>query len=268
MKIARYSIPLVECTAGIARDMYYAETLVPKLVDRVVDEQEALQAGWDWLLVPHCATHVYHSCVFGATSPARPPEGQHIENIMSQISTKWDYWNKTHGSNHLFVFSWDQASEVLGWDSPIRSKISKAVHLTALGSLDPKVLPNHNPSKDIVIPTFANYSYALSIYPDLPSCHLSRFLSYSMGLLSILKSSDWIAAKLFREPTICFSAGWAFKPRNIFAYFRGTIIDDYRYSFGVRQYIRELGNTHPERYYVRDQHTTTEEYWKELGEST
>ena len=36
--------------------------------------------------------------------------GDYVSRIIDHISTMHPYWNETGGSNHLFVFPWDQAS--------------------------------------------------------------------------------------------------------------------------------------------------------------
>jgi len=57
-----------------------------------------------------------------------------MKNIVDHISNKWPYWNETLGINHLLVFSWDQASEVLGYHTePIRQRIHNTIHITTLG---------------------------------------------------------------------------------------------------------------------------------------
>ncbi|KAJ3028281.1 UNVERIFIED_CONTAM: Coiled-coil domain-containing protein 33 [Siphonaria sp. JEL0065] len=127
------------------------------------------------------------------------------------------------------------------------------------------MVPNFTPEKDIVIPPYTNFSYAFSVYPDMPMFHVSNIALFPTSLLG---ATLGIGDSLHQDWTTWITSSWAFSKRPIYAYFRGTIIDDYRYSFGVRQYIRELGNTLPERYYVRDRHTSQEAYWNELGSST
>ncbi|KAJ3293676.1 hypothetical protein HDU79_012044 [Rhizoclosmatium sp. JEL0117] len=276
MKVAAYPLLLPECPLTIKRDMYYAEVLVPQLIAGLGVVGEANEA-WDWLLVPHCATHVYHSCVFDSlgngkqrnTDECKEVAAQHVQQSVNKISSLWPYWNSSEGSDHLFVFSWDQASEVLGWDSPIRSQISKAVHLTTLGSTNPSVLPNFDYVKDVVIPTYSQFTHAFDIYPDLPFYHSSNIIPFSRILKALFDGWKWIHVNTGTQLRLIspIDPGWAFKSRPIFAYFRGTIIEDYRYSFGVRQYLRELGNSLPERYYVKDRHTSIENYWQELGNS-
>ncbi|KAJ1557900.1 hypothetical protein HK405_014901, partial [Cladochytrium tenue] len=60
-----------------------------------------------------------------------------------------------------------------------------------------------------------------------------------------------------------------FGRRDVFAHFRGTIHEDFAYSRGVRQYLRELGRTHPGRYAVREGHAgTAAAYYGELAGTT
>ncbi|KAJ1550009.1 hypothetical protein HK405_001653, partial [Cladochytrium tenue] len=71
---------------------------------------------------------------------ARPPEackavaGEYVAAIVDWVESALPFWNRTGGADHVFVFSWDQASEVLGWAHPVRARIRNAVHLTTLGS--------------------------------------------------------------------------------------------------------------------------------------
>jgi hypothetical protein len=117
----------------------------------------------------------------------------------------------------------DQASEVLGWVSTTRTKIAPTIHLTTLGSILPS--PNFSPHKDIVIPSYADYSTVMTLFPG---------------------SGSWMTAE-----------------RDVYAYFRGTILKDDRYSWGVRQYLKDLGRTNPEKYAVHVGHSP--EYWTEMG---
>ncbi|KAI8620463.1 exostosin family-domain-containing protein [Chytriomyces sp. MP71] len=207
-----------------------------------------------WFLIPHHTTCVYHACVFdeesqlkGNTDACKAMAARHIESILDRIITEYPYWNRTGGSDHMLVFSWDQASEVIGYHSPIRKQISSCVHLTSLGTRDPNASANFDINKDIVIPPFANYTAAFEKFP-------TAFKSYNPIV-------DLLTSRLF-------SSDWSLRQRPVFAYFRGTIIEEYRYSFGVRQYIKELGVALPDRYFIREGHVEPNEYWEELANST
>jgi hypothetical protein len=220
------------------RDMYYMEILFPDLV-RESAHATLNRSEADFFLIPHYSTCFYHACVFsngyGGIDPAACKNatsdylGRILETIESDVP-----WTLSSGTDHLVVFSWyilstnyqrDQASEVLGWESPTRSLIAPTIHLTTLGSILPS--PNFSPHKDIVIPSYADYSAVLSLYPA---------------------SGSWITAA-----------------RPLHAYFRGTILKDERYSWGVRQYLKELGRTHPEKYAVHVGHSL--DYWVEMGQA-
>ncbi|KAJ3387211.1 hypothetical protein HDU80_000203 [Chytriomyces hyalinus] len=239
--LARYPVPPVP--SSCVQDMYYTEVLVPQLVPVLVPANAA------WYLIPHHATCVYHACALGQLSDTdlcKQKAAQHLTGILDGIITKYQYWNETKGRNHVLVFSWDQASEVLGYNAPIRDRISSCVHVTTLGTTDTKVARNHNPVKDIVIPPYANYTVPLSIF----------------------KQPGWLDIQNIFNAFGLLYDGWMFRKRPILAYFRGTIINDPRYSHGVRQYIRELGAVWPDRYFVREGHTDLVSYWDELGNST
>jgi hypothetical protein len=45
----------------------------------------------------------------------------------------------------VFLFPWDQASEVLGWDADVRARLQSSIHMTTLGTV--KKYENFDPFK-------------------------------------------------------------------------------------------------------------------------
>ncbi|KAJ3397617.1 hypothetical protein HDU80_009496 [Chytriomyces hyalinus] len=167
--------------------MYYTEVLVPQLVPLLVPAKAT------WYLIPHHATCVYHACVleqFSDTDLCKQKAAQHLTDILDIVIAKYPYWNETNGRNHVIIFSWDQSSEVLGYNASIHDRISSCMHLTTLGTTDAKVARNYNPVKDIVIPPYANYSIPLSIFkrphwPDIQ--HFFNLFGYSHGVRQYIR---------------------------------------------------------------------------------
>ncbi|KAJ3216642.1 hypothetical protein HDU67_009170 [Dinochytrium kinnereticum] len=218
--------------------------------------------------VPQHSTCFYHKCVFErklSTDVCKEETAGYLNAIVDHIQTSKSHWNISGGSDHLFVFSWDQASEVLGWSSSIRRKISPAIHLTTLGAQ--KRYENFDPHKDIVIPPYANFTNARDLFSnenalDLNALYDGTLELFNTALDSPLEAISQLLSNLHQATDV-----WTkMKPRGMFAYFRGTILQDYRYSFGVRQYLKELGKLYPEKYFILEGHSS--EYWQELGNAT
>lgn len=112
---------------------------------------------------------------------------------------------RTSGIDHLIVQTWDQSSEVYGWNSEAHKLAnSRLIRLSTLGYVG--VHANFNAHKDIVIPPFIDFDV---------------FNYWQDNLKDTFNASD----PLFGRRSI--------------AYFRGTVIDDEAYSRGVRQYIND-----------------------------
>ncbi|KAI8809862.1 exostosin-like protein [Cladochytrium replicatum] len=227
--------------------MYHMEYLFPSLIRtyltplaraRLADNPKIA----DWFLIPHSATCTYHRCVHDPSRNATTDEckleaGEHVRAILDHVLTAHAFWNRSGGTDHLFVFAWDQASEVLGWSHPVRARVMKAVHLTTLGSVEPN--GNFDPHKDVVIPP----------YNDIPPSARHRFSSLPRFL-------QWIPVQIFPS--------WVHSKRSMFAYFRGTILSDRRYSHGVRQFLKTLALVNRE-FKVFTGHS--KDYWAELGDA-
>jgi hypothetical protein len=234
------------------------ETLFPHLVRKSEFYTNASDA--DFYLVPHDSTCFYHTCVFehgGDPESCKRDTGDYLSDILYQVINNYPNWNLSGGTDHVLVFSWDQASEVVGWDHSVRSVIQNAIHLTTLGSV--KVNHNFNPHKDIVIPPFLNLSRAYRMFPDVKVTMSQILLSYVQLLLPYQMSTG---------------DRWPNNRRRIWGYFRkflrlikgGTILDDFRYSFGVRQALLRLkssGTRH--KLMIEQGHSAL--YLQELGDS-
>jgi hypothetical protein len=228
-----------------------------------------------WYLIPQYSTCYYHHCVF--TEKQEPEDcklkiGKYVDAIVDYISVEYPYWNKTRGADHILIFPWDQASEVLGWGSVYQKRVSSCVHLSTLGTVHR--YENHDPHKDVVIPPYANFSKALQLYPNesnsiwaTPGRFLLGqydFISNMLGpILEVL--SQWTQPIMASYLDSSSQKQWMTRKRTVFGYFRGTIIEDTRYSYGVRQYLRELGRILPEKYHIHELHSKT--YWEELGDA-
>lgn len=213
-------------------------------------------------------------------------------------------WNESGGgTNHLLLFAWDQASEILGWNHPTRLLVKSAIHLTTLGTVG--VSPNFDPHKDIVIPPYANYSQVvLELYPGVDEVSRGVGGGGGGGLGSSAKWKDYRSENV--SPTTLFPS-WvhgrsdnfnsfdsdslqsqqkkdegfevqemtgsgnpyshfsSINNRSMFAYFRGTFISNHNYSHGVRQFLQELGKTHADRYHIKEWHSS--KYWEEMGDA-
>jgi hypothetical protein len=201
--MSRYEIEtnfVANCTAS----MYHMEALFPNLVR----ESEFYTNGnhANFYLVPHQSTCFYHTCVF---ENGRDPEsckhstGDYLSDILSQVINNYPNWNLTGGTDHVMVFSWDQASEVLGWDHSVRAVIQNAIHLTTLGSV--QVNHNFNPHKDVVIPPYLNSSRAFRMFPD-PKVTISQIMFSYIKLLVPYQELDITT--------------WPNNKRRIWGYFR------------------------------------------------
>jgi len=146
--------------------MYYSEKLYPFLLknSKYIIAQEENAADARYYFVPQFSTCFYHDCVFNrneTTDECKFQSSQYLNRILTHVHTTWTFWNSSSGIDHIFVFSWDQASEVFGFYSEIKTKIANSIHLTTLGAS--KMHPNYNPHKDIVIPPYiTNLSLKLS----------------------------------------------------------------------------------------------------------
>jgi hypothetical protein len=121
------------------------------------------------------------------------------------LHTVYPYFNQTQGIDHVIVQTWDQSSEVYGWNSDSWRLLNKnLIRLSTLGYAGIHV--NFNVYKDIVIPPYINFDDIESWLSNLSDTH---------------NESDQLLG------------------RRSMAYFRGTIIRDFAYSHGVRQYISQ-----------------------------
>jgi hypothetical protein len=173
----------------------------------------------DFFVIPHFSTCVYHHCVFKenrTTDACKDVTSNYFGQILHYVQSRYPYWNETSGRDHVVVLTWDQASEIFGFYSPVKRAIRSAIHLTQVGYVSPH--DNFDYHKDIVIVPYNSHG------------HLANKAQVGN--------------------------------RGTFAYFRGSILDDPSYSFGVRQYLKELGNTSSSILTIKD--TPSPSYFEEL----
>ncbi|KAJ3378073.1 hypothetical protein HDU92_007675 [Lobulomyces angularis] len=115
--------------------MYYIERLFPKILKKSVYKTKDPQSA-NFFFVESYTTCVYHNCHFNegkTTDECKLKTGDYLEKIIKYIrsysfefkvnrkdggveeqnSNKISYWDRNGGLDHIFVFSWDQASEIL-----------------------------------------------------------------------------------------------------------------------------------------------------------
>ncbi|KXS14696.1 glycosyltransferase family 47 protein [Gonapodya prolifera JEL478] len=189
-----YSIPphllLPNISCGV-NSMYAVEVLFPKLVLSSPHHSPSPSSA-TYFLVPHYTTCMYHQCIFSlhlTPDECKSRASSYLAAILDDIQNTHPFWKRSGGTDHILVFSWDQASEILGWTFPVRARVLPAVHLTLLGTTT--LHPNFSPHKDIVIPPYANYTLPLFLTYRPPSQRhiLAHFrgtihkdLAYSLGV--------------------------------------------------------------------------------------
>ena len=138
--------------AACPEDMYYTEILLPAMVKRTRKYRSpAATANLFW--IPHRSTCQYHACLtrrgFAGTGAAEDTDGgggggipaackaevaATFDAIWRHVATTARHWNASAGSDHIVVFAWDAASELLG-SHPVREHIRPAIHLTHYGTV-------------------------------------------------------------------------------------------------------------------------------------
>jgi len=97
-----------------------------------------LAAEADFYFVPQLSTCHYHHCIFELHEPpdvCKESAARYLEAILDHIQQEHPFWNSSAGGDHVFVFPWDQASEVLGFHSRAKQRVAHSVHLTPLGAV-------------------------------------------------------------------------------------------------------------------------------------
>ena len=119
--------------------MFASEVLLPKLIEGSSFATSNPESA-NFFLVKHYSTCYYHECLRQGEEGEEPEvcKGKtesYLREILVFVQQEYSYWNITP-SNHLLIFSWAQASEILGYYAPLRSEIRDAIHLTTLGSVN------------------------------------------------------------------------------------------------------------------------------------
>lgn len=205
--------------------IYAAEIVVPEYIKRHKLRFEADPDKASFFMVPQFSSCYYHMCLQEAGSTideCKQKTRQYFEGILNWVEDTYPYWDRNGGKDHLFVFSWDQGSELLGYNSVLSNRVASSIHLVHHGKRG-KDDQNYVAEKDVVIPVYRNFFTA-----------------------------DRIKSKNIHK--------------KIFAYFRGTLSEEFEYGQGARKYIRYLGQSKPGKYFVKEGHS--EYYWNELAHST
>ena len=113
------------------------EPLLPQLLHSShYNTKEPTKA--DFFLIPHYSTCYYHHCVFTlnqTTDQCKQHTGDYVEGIQKYVSETYTFWNRSSGTDHLMLFSWDQVSEIVGFYHRVYKVLKNCIHLTTLGVL-------------------------------------------------------------------------------------------------------------------------------------
>lgn len=182
----------------------------------------------DYFLVPHYSTCYYNKCMqsarAGGGQNCEERVKQYMSDILDHVEAEYPFWQRNAGMDHMFVLSWD-------W----------GVHL--FGDQDESVIRNRLAS----------------------SIHLTLLGLAAKDKRNVFDPQKDLSIPPLRDYRIPQSLQQLHREREraIFAYFRGTITDEFRYSRGLRQRIRKYGEDDPVNYFVRLQHGDF--YWHELS---
>jgi hypothetical protein len=235
--------------------MYYTEVLIPEWI-RKSDHATKDPEKADLFMIPHKSTCFYHHCVFNqkntTTDQCKHNVALYMEGILDHIAQEYQFFNRSQGTDHLMVLSWDQASEVFGyfnrtqehWVTSIRGRLQGMVHLTSTGYVGYR--ENFDPHKDIVIPPFVSFEPAKEwLRENSDSLHVPVNPNSTQEVQDILKH---------------------YNNKTIFGFFRGAILDDRRYSFGIRQFLQVHYGNMPD-YLIINDHAPKDVYYSELYRS-
>ncbi len=243
-----YDVPLMLLNSGEHKDLetcpydiFNAELVLGEVIKYRIIQPDSHQLhidpealSYDYYYVPNYSACHYHQCISkpGADlKECRKRVTKYMSAILEWVEQTYPFWDRNHGVDHIFTFSWGQAS-LLFQDTFLRNRLASSIHLTHAGSKQTDSV--FNPDKDISIPALRFFN------------RLEEF-------------SDRFETNL-EQPAVT-------KP--IFAYFRGTFknetIDGRIYGRGIRQAIKQLGDTDPRHFFIKDGHSNY--YWNEIVKS-
>lgn len=196
-------------------------------------KQNLIQA--DYYLIPHYSTCYYNLCLRNTTlSPedCRSQASDYLTAILDYIQQEYPYWDRKSGKDHLLILSFDWAGHLFGevQESILRARIASCIHLTLMGWDNPKGHDFFNPSKDISIPPWRDYSIAKAT----PRPTHRPIFAYFRGTIRATINGD--------------DGGM----ENI-------------YGRGIRNKLNEYGELDPQHYFIREGHSVF--YWHELVHS-
>lgn len=241
VSIYMYDIPEELLHAGGTKNLttcpfnfYSSEIFIPQILQQrmppsptedVFLDPESVK--YDYYLVPQYSACHYHQCIErkGADrTQCRRDTNEYMKKILDHVEGTWPFWERHQGIDHLFIFTWDEASSIFP-DSFLRSRLASSIHLTHLGY--PEARRNFDPTKDICIPALRDFHEAE-------------------------KTPNRFETSL-PNPAVA---------RPLFAYFRGTIWKTAAYGRGIRTALKQMGDAFPDRFFVKEKHSLY--YWNEI----
>jgi hypothetical protein len=178
--------------------IYSSEIVVPELIKRHKHYYQPNPSKASFFVVPHFSTCFYHYCLESSNSTVdecKDRTQEYFTNILDWVDANFDHWENRGGIDHIFVFSWDQGSEILGSDSIISNRVSSSVHLVHHGKRG-IVDQNYSPLKDLVIPVYRDFTtidrllkkhQAKTIFAYFRGTLLEHF-EYGQGIRKLIKS--------------------------------------------------------------------------------
>lgn len=137
--------------------MYSAEIVVPELTKRHARYYQQDPERAKLFVVPQFSSCFYHFCLMekgASTEECKGRTQEYFEGILDWVDQNHSYWGRRGGSDHVFTFTWDQGSEILGFGSEIADRVSSSIHLVHHGNREVSYTQNYNRDKDIVIPPY------------------------------------------------------------------------------------------------------------------
>lgn len=228
----RYKIPEDLIHAGQWKDLkhcpydfYSSEIVIPDIVSYRLEQPDDVEifldpdaANYDYYIVPHYSSCHYHQCINRPDAnrdECRKETAKYMEDILDYIEKAYPFWDRNHGMDHIFVFTWDEASTIFP-SNFLRNRLASSIHLTHLGT--PTAGKTFDPRKDVCIPPLRVYN-EVEAYPN-------RY-----------------DAELHQQRTIFAYFRGTFKGNN------------WSYGRGIRHAIEIYGRDDPHNYFVKDKHS-------------
>jgi hypothetical protein len=143
-------------------EMYSAEIVVPEYIKRHTMRYESNPEKASFFVVPQFSSCYYHFCLNEQNSTIEGCKEQtrdYFEEILNWVEDTHPFWERNSGRDHVFIFSWDQGSEILGYNTIAANRAASSIHLVHHGKRDHND-QNYMAMKDVVIPVYRNYYMA------------------------------------------------------------------------------------------------------------